>query len=188
MTEQFNKMQTLKRRFFAMRNGLLAEQLRRAGSTFRIIFGLNVIQLNEIANDYGHDADFAAMLWQNSTTRESMLIAPMLWHPEDFSADEAVALCKTIPEPEIADMVSHKLLRHREDAISITETLLSHGGEVMRYTALRLTLSLLGGKISAGEAIGIAESELQHATPLTASLATMLRNEASFLMEEGEDS
>ena len=53
MTSTFNTMQTLKRRFFAMRNGLLADQMRRAGSNFRIIFGLNIIQLNEIAADYG---------------------------------------------------------------------------------------------------------------------------------------
>lgn len=186
MTEQFNKMQTLKRRFFAMRNGLLADQLRRAGSKFRIIFGLNIIQLSEIANDYGHDAEFAATLWQNSTTRESMLIAPMIWRPEDFSTEGTVALCKTIPDPEIADMISHKLLRHREDAISIIEALLSNSGEMMHYTALRLTLSLLGDKISAGKALDIANSELQNATPLTTSLAAMLRNEAVFLIEDGD--
>lgn len=62
-TPQFNKMQTLKRRFFAMRNGLLADQLRRAGSKFRIIFGLNIIQLNDIARDYGHDPELAEALW-----------------------------------------------------------------------------------------------------------------------------
>lgn len=48
---EFNLMQTVKRRFFAMRNGALAEQMRSRGLTYRINFGLNLPQIKEIAAD-----------------------------------------------------------------------------------------------------------------------------------------
>ncbi|RXE62341.1 hypothetical protein ED328_16670, partial [Muribaculaceae bacterium Isolate-001 (NCI)] len=111
MTSTFNTMQTLKRRFFAMRNGLLADQMRRAGSNFRIIFGLNIIQLNEIAADYGHNPALASALWDHSTTRESMLLAPMLWRHDDFDLDRALSLCASVTDPEVAVVVCRFLLK-----------------------------------------------------------------------------
>ena len=181
---EFNKMQILKRRFFAMRNGLLADQMRRAGSPFRIIFGLNVIQLKEIASDYGHDAAMAAKLWANTTTRESMLLAPMLWSSEDFTADELVALCGESPHSEVSDMLCHRLLRSRHDAPAIADKLASSELPLMRYTALRLALALLGNGIEADRAAALADKELAAGEPLTRSLAMMLKDSAQFLLEE----
>lgn len=64
MTE-FSKMQRLKRRFFAMRNGITADALRRVGQPFRVIFGLNMPQLREIAGEFGPDEELARELWAN---------------------------------------------------------------------------------------------------------------------------
>ena len=50
----FNPLQNIKRRFFALRNGVIADTLRRAGSPFKIIFGLNLPQLAEIAAELGY--------------------------------------------------------------------------------------------------------------------------------------
>ena len=38
----FNLMQSVKRRFYAMRNGMLAAQMRQGGVDYRINFGLNI--------------------------------------------------------------------------------------------------------------------------------------------------
>lgn len=184
MTDSFNKMQTLKRRFFAMRNGLLADQMRRAGSPFRIIFGLNIIQLNEIAADYGHDPDFAATLWLNTTTRESMLLAPMLWHHNDFDYAGVMDLCSALPDPEVADMVCHRLLKRRTDAVLIIDALLASEQPLMRYTAMRLTLPLIGASIPPKKAIEMAETELKANAPLTKPLAAMVKSEAEFILED----
>ena len=58
----FNDMQTVKRAFFAMRNGVIADTLRRAGSPFKIIFGLNLPQISEIAARTPHTAGLAERL------------------------------------------------------------------------------------------------------------------------------
>ncbi len=39
----------IKQRLYAMRNGVIADSLRNAGSPYRSIFGLNLPQLTEIA-------------------------------------------------------------------------------------------------------------------------------------------
>ena len=80
--ERFNDMQQIKRHFFAMRNGIVADVLRKAGSPFRIIFGLTLPQITDVANATGKNAELARRLWDNKTTRCSMLLAPMIM-PED---------------------------------------------------------------------------------------------------------
>lgn len=177
-------MQTLKRRFFAMRNGLLADQMRRAGSNFRIIFGLNIIQLNEIAADYGHDAEFASALWANTTTRESMLLAPMLWSVDDFNYEGAIRLCHEVTDAEVADIVCHKLLKRRDDVITIIDAIINAEQPILRYIALRLTLPMIGGRISPEKALEMAETEIRKEASLTAALSAMIKSEAKYLLED----
>lgn len=184
MTTQFNQMQIIKRRFFAMRNGLLADQMRRAGSNFRIIFGLNIIQLSDIAAEYGHNIELAEALWDNVTTRESMLLAPMLWDASDFDRGAMLALCHGITDREVADMVCHRLLKRRDDAVDIVADLYASGVPLLRYTALRLALALTGSRLSPQQALALAQTEITKADPSTLGLATMLKSEAEFLMEE----
>lgn len=76
---EYNRMQLIKRRFYAMRNGIIADTLRKAGLGYKIIFGLNLPQITEIASGLTADADLAEELWADRRTRESMLLAPMLY-------------------------------------------------------------------------------------------------------------
>ena len=109
METQFNPMQALKRRFFAMRNGVIADTLRRAGSPFHIIFGLNLPQIVEIATEVpAADAPaLAEALWANRGTRESMLIAPMLMPRDSVDAARAERMMREAPCAEVADAICH---------------------------------------------------------------------------------
>ena len=51
---EFNQIQLIKRRFFAMRNGIVADTIRKAGFDYRMIFGLNLPQLKDIAAELPH--------------------------------------------------------------------------------------------------------------------------------------
>ena len=59
---KYNDMQLVKRRFFAMRNGIIADTLRSAGSPFKIIFGLNLPQIIDIASQTPHTIELAEQL------------------------------------------------------------------------------------------------------------------------------
>lgn len=86
----FNLMQSVKRRFYAMRNGMLAAQMRQGGVDYRINFGLNIPQIKDIAAELiasglsaAELASLARALWDNESTRESRLLAPMILPPEE---------------------------------------------------------------------------------------------------------
>lgn len=189
---EFSHMQLLKRRFFAMRNGALAAQIRAAGLDYRINFGLNLPQIKEIAGDILAEGmpsaqlmDFAQQLWDNEATRESRLIAPMIYPADIMPRQLALTWLQQAQNTEIADHLCHSLIRRLPFAAELAEELY-HSPDATdqhRYTALRLWLNLL--ILSALPHEGIAkvreagEQSLQ--TPLTRSVARQLLDELSFL-------
>lgn len=195
---EFNAMQRVKRRLFAMRNGDLAQQMTDLGAKYRINFGLNLPQISEIARDFlpgGVEretlpddidmADFSRRLRDNVSTRESMLIAPMLFPVEQLTEAEALAWARSVANPEIADVLCLKLLRNYVEASRLVEVLIEDEPDLSRYVALRLAFNLLQlGKILPEKLLPIVEKEEKSGCKMTASLCRQLRDEIDFLMEE----
>lgn len=177
----FNLMQRVKRDLYAMRNGAIADRLRRLGSPHRIIFGLNLPQLAEIATRYAGDTALAEELWANTSTRESMLLAPMIYPIEGMTMETALRWIGTIPSAEVADILCHRLLRKLDFAPELVERLSSSTHDMARYTALRLAFNLLPASLD--RARRLAETELSSGTPLTASVCHALIDEIDFLTE-----
>lgn len=139
----FNDMQTVKRSFFALRNGIIADTLRKGGASYKIIFGLNLPQIAEVAASTPHTPELAQMLWDNVTTRESRLLAPMLLDP--IATDRSLALrwASEVNEREVADVLCLKLLRRLPYAPGLIEAIASGDTPLAEYTALRLALNLV---------------------------------------------
>lgn len=138
--DSYNPMQAIKRRMFAMRNGVVADALRKGGSPFAVIFGINLPQLVEISAEHGPSRELAVRLWANRTTRESLLLAPMLMPREDFSADDARRWGREAMDlgvPEVADILCHRLLRHMPYAWELAEEWAG------TYLGLRLAFNLV---------------------------------------------
>ena len=178
----FNDMQTVKRRFFAMRNGVIADTLRRNGSPFRIIFGLNLPQIAEIAAGTPPDNDLAERLWANSTTRESMLIAPMLVDRSSFDYDDAIRWISSIPAREVADVICLKLLRHMPYVTRLAGELAQSGDSLIRYNGVRLMFNIMSKDIPA--ALAYAEAMLATETDSNCLfVARQLRDECRWMLE-----
>lgn len=175
-------MQTVKRRFFAMRNGVIADVLRRAGSPFRIIFGLNLPQIVEIASDTGTDVELGRALWANSTTRESMLLAPMLMDSATFAAEEARQWIKAVPCAEVADILCHRLLRHTPYAAELARELATSAAPMERYVACRLMFNIIASHPREAAQVAATVAGTPHS--LTDRLAAMLAQESRFYLEE----
>ncbi len=176
-------MQTVKRRFFAMRNGVIADTLRRAGSPFSIIFGLNLPQIVEIAAEVpAEDAPaLAEALWQNRTTRESMLAAPMLMR-RDAIDEAAERLLRESPCAEVTDVLCHRLLRHLPFAADLARRLSADPDPMVRYGALRLMFNLVA--LHHAEAAKMARAEQLRQCPQTLPIASALLDEATWLLED----
>ncbi len=176
---QFNAMQNVKRRFFALRNGIIADTLRKAGDPHHVIFGLTLPQLVEVAQATGQNKCLAQLLWDNSTTRESRLIAPMLMPVAEFSFDEAKTYISQVQCVEEADILCHRLLRHSDFAFDIIE-LYSHDDvpDMQRYLAIRLAFNLVAKNPQL--AAKVADTEIKRNCHLTQSVASALADEAAF--------
>lgn len=177
----FNEMQTVKRHFFALRNGIVADTYRKAGSNFRIIFGLNLPQIVEIAEQTPRSEALAEALWHNTTTRESMLLAPMIYPREEFTHELARQWVSEVPSVEVADILCHRLLRHMPFAAALAASLADSENDMERYTGLRLMFNLVVQMPK--EALDYARKEASRDCRLTANTAAMLADEAAFYME-----
>lgn len=179
METTFSPMQSVKRRFFAMRNGVIADTLRRSGSPFHVIFGLNLPQIVEIARGIPeeHCPALAEALWANRTTRESMLIAPMLMTAGDLDEERAAAMLREAPCAEVADVLCHRLLRHTPYALSLALSLADDADDAVRYGALRLMCNIASSHPA--EAAAMAEAELSRDCPRTRGIAAMLQADAA---------
>lgn len=170
-------LQEVKRRFFAMRNGLLADMLRKqCRLPHKLIFGLNLPQIKEIAREAGEDPALGAELWADAGCRESRLMAPMVM-PRNA---EAYALAREAATEEEADVLCHSLLRHCPDPVAAAVDLAADPRPMTRYCALRLLLNLQPE--AAPEAAAVLESI--EFNPVTDGVARQLRQR---LQEDADD-
>lgn len=164
------ELREVKQQFFALRNGLLADMLRKQCQlTQKVIFGLNLPQIRDIALRAGEDAELAALLWADVDCRESRLLAPML-RPADAAALTWLSEVRTVEE---ADVICHRLLRRCPGAVDAALDALADERPLVRYAALRLLLNLLpGSSPAAADAIDTLPFH-----PLTDAVVRQLRSE-----------
>ena len=174
-----NPAKAIRKEFFAFRNGIIADKLRRAGDPHTIIMGCLLVDVINIARKFRDDihdskerAALAQELWNDTLSRECRLAAPMIYPPELMTHDLAMAWCQGIETVEVADNLCHKLLRHASDGMEISSTLIASQDAMMKYTGYRLLLNLLLlGKAQPCEALKKAvNDDLSSAQPPLTSL------------------
>lgn len=178
----FNPMQAVKHRFFALRNGAVADAMRRQGAPYKIIFGVNLPQLAAIAAETGQSASLAQELWDNTSTRESMLIAPMIYPRGEFDLDIARKWINSAISAEAIDVLCLKLLRGMDYAAKLSDELMLSDRGLDRYAALRIMFNILPHRLSEIKAYALSEASRQ--LPQTQSIAGQLLTEISYLEEE----
>ncbi|MBD5308167.1 MAG: hypothetical protein HDS15_02635 [Bacteroides sp.] len=179
---QYSKIQLIKRHMFAMRNGIIADTLRKAGSPFPMIFGMNLPQISETASMFGPDKETAMALWHDRRTRESMLLAPMLLNAASLDHNEIASMIEDVNCTEVADVLCLKLLRKREDALDIAECCLKADANLTRYVGIRLLWNLVGAFPNA--VLQLAQKEASAGNPTTQKLASDLVEEARYLLDD----
>ena len=129
-----NPAKAIRKEFFAFRNGIIADKLRRAGDPHTIIMGCLLVDVINIAKKFRDDihdskerAALAQELWNDTLSRECRLAAPMIYPPELMTHDLAMAWCQSIETVEVADNLCHKLLRHASDGYRLLLNLLLLG-------------------------------------------------------------
>lgn len=128
----------IKRLFFTYRNGVLTEKLRAIGTPHRMIFGLNISQIAEIASIVDKNIEIADELWNDRETRESRLLALYLYPIEEVSRDKALSLAVDIRTVEEADILCFKILKKNLDMEALVLEIEKYDTPLMKYCVRRL--------------------------------------------------
>ncbi len=116
-------MQKIKHRFFTYRNGMLADTLRGHGDPHKVIFGLEIPRIAEIARTLQPDMELALRLWDDREVRESRLLATYLFPVDAVDEKLAMKLCGEVRTREEADMLAFRLLKRLPYAGRLPELL-----------------------------------------------------------------
>lgn len=172
----------MRKEFFAFRNGIVVDKLRKAGDPHNMIMGCLLVDIMNIAqrqresiNDNETLKALAQELWNDTNSRECRLAAPMLYPALLMTIDKALEWCQSVETVEIADNLCHKLLRNIKDADTLFRQLIADEHPLLKYTGYRLMLNLiLLGKVQANASLkAIVEAE-QTQGPLAILLKDIL--------------
>lgn len=149
-TEIQEILREIRKDFFAFRNGIVADKLRKAGDPHSVMMGCLLVDISAIAGrvrdsitDQEQLVAIAQELWNDSKSRECRLAAPMLFPASLMTMEKAVQWCETMETVEVADNLCHKLLRHIPDADALFRQLIAQDKPLVKYTGYRLLLNLL---------------------------------------------
>lgn len=179
----YNKMQEVKREIYALRNGIVADALRKGGSPYRYIMGVNLPQLCEIAARHGYDATLASALRADTLSRESQLLAPLLTDPARLTEADGEAWLRGSSSREATDVLCLKLLRHHPAAMEMALACLADDvtDGAVRYGGIRLLWNLVATR--AQEILPVAEREAAAGHDATSRLAAALADETRFVCQ-----
>lgn len=95
----------IKKEFRAAMNGIASARMREAGAPYRLIFGVELPRLQEIAREFTPNHELAQELW-NENVRESKILATMLMPNERFYPEIAYIWVDEIPTAELAQIAT----------------------------------------------------------------------------------
>ncbi len=139
-TEIHGLMNTIRKEFYALRNGMIADTLRKGGLEQKYIFGLQLPQIKGIADkfrqqDNEKDASLARAFWSDRECREARLLACHLMPAPLMTNEEAKKWAEDVATREEADILAFRLLRYHPFAAGIACDLEMNDNTLKKYTA-----------------------------------------------------
>ena len=179
----------IKSRFFLLRNGVVSDRLRKAGCKNKVIFGLLQPQLQDVSAMVEPSLELAEWLWNDTSTRESRLLATMVCPPEDFDEDIANRWINSTDSVEQIDALCFRLVRNLPHAMSFVSQYLESENELKCYFAFRLAMNLLTiNRLEDWQTIyAAAKNQLQRAsTAYITAVCRQLTEELDFRQESND--
>ena len=118
-------------------NGVLSQSLREKGLKYRLIFGVELPRLREIAAGYEQNHELAQALWKEDI-RECKILAAYLQPAESFDAELADFWMESVYNTELADYLCMALLRRLPYASQKAFQWIASDNRMEVYTGFRL--------------------------------------------------
>lgn len=110
------KIQSIKKDFFSLRNGMVADSLRKLYPSGCLIFGLMVPQFLDMEKKYSKDLETGILLWNENSSREARLFSLYLIPPNELSLKQAIEMIEQVESYEQGDFLAFRILRNLQEA------------------------------------------------------------------------
>ena len=91
-----------------LRNGDIADAMKRTGSEYKMNWGVTLVILRQMAKEFEPDHILALKLW-NKNWRESLILATLLDEPQKVTEEQMDFWTKSFENSEIAEIASTHL-------------------------------------------------------------------------------
>ena len=129
------QLKMILRRVRKLMNGEVAAQLQSAGLKYNKLFGVSLVHLRQLSQEYQPDNELAERLWHREI-RETMILATMIADRENLSKDKLMEWGSGISNLELAEQLAFNLLGKRSGSAGIIEQWMLHPQFYVRYAAL----------------------------------------------------
>lgn len=135
-------VQAIKAELRLYMNGVMAQSLRERGLKYRLIFGVELPRLKEIAAGYPKSHDLAQSLWKEDI-RECRILAGYLQPVETFYPEIADIWLEQMHDTELVDYTCMNLFRHLPYASEKAFQWMAAEPVLTQYCGFRLMCHLL---------------------------------------------
>lgn len=142
MEETTKIISDIKARLRLYMNGVMAQSLRERGLKYRLIFGIELPRLKEIAARYVPDHDLAQALWKEEI-RECRILAGLLQPVDTFFPEIADIWLAQMHDTEIIDFTCMNLFRRLPYASEKAFEWMASDEVLTEYAGFRLMCHLL---------------------------------------------
>lgn len=131
----------IKAQFRLFMNGVLSQSLREKGLKYRLIFGIELPRLKEIASSYEQNHELAQALWKEDI-RECKILAAYLQPTDTFDPELADFWMESVHNTELADYLCMALFRRLPYASQKAFQWMASENRMEVYTGFRLMTHL----------------------------------------------
>ena len=109
------KLKEIKQSFRLMMNGEATRSMREKGIDYHLNWGVNILDLRKMAEEYGKDYHLAIELWKENI-RECKILATMIMPPEEMPIEIVDLWMEQTPSLEVAEQAAFNLYQYLDDA------------------------------------------------------------------------
>jgi len=108
----------IKKELRAAMNGIVSAKMRAAGMPYKLVFGVELPRLSDIAREFSPDKELAVCLW-NENIRECKILATLLLPHEEMTVEQAEIWTDELTTDEMAQILVMNQLAKRPWAMDV---------------------------------------------------------------------
>lgn len=165
--ETHEKLKRIKQSFRLRMNGVAAQSMRDKGADYKINWGISLVELKQMAAEYGKDYDLAIALWKEDI-RECKILATLIMPAEKMLPEIVDLWMEQTSSQEMAEMAAFNLYQHLDYAPVLAYQWIATDNDIYQICGYQL-LSRLFAKGQEPNERGINEFLDQAVTALQSS-------------------